>query len=240
MRGMTQPEIIAFFTAIPAENIRDRVAFRLMSDCGLRIGEIVGGEYKYKRNKENPDGSIVVENVISSLPGLFSQDIDWKNQTTAITGKGNKQRIAAIPGDLLKDIGIILGNSQENVLIIRTYDNKQMSDHNLRKIFHRYIKKAGITRKGLHPHDLRHTFGRSYMRDGGDLITLQTVMGHASVSTTQIYTELSPEEAAIKSKKIICKNDSICAFCKGSRKVQVTSSDGRQTVLINCPTCSDK
>lgn len=246
MKGLTPTEVEALFKAIPAHRVRDRVAFRLMCECGLRIGEVVGGDYEYTRVKKNPDGSDVknpdgtkvTEIVESSLPGMFMQDIDWKNKMAWVTGKGNKQRRIVIMADLLKDIALLVGKKKGNFLLITTYDGKPMTDHNLRKIFHTYCKKAGIMRKGIHPHDLRHTFGRSFIRKDGNVMVLQKLMGHVSISTTQIYAELDTEEAAIEAKKILCRDDDdICPFCKGTHKMQVTSPDGKHTMLSDCPSC---
>ncbi|MBA7668970.1 Tyrosine recombinase XerC [subsurface metagenome] len=69
------------------------------------------------------------------------------------------------------------------------------------QLVRRYMRKAGITGPKMGPTRIRHAFGKHYIKNGGDTCSLQKIMGHTNITTTEIYVELSPEEVVAKHHK---------------------------------------
>lgn len=124
-------------------------------------------------------------------------DVDLEDETLRINGKGSRQRILPLGRAACSTLKQYLrvrswkARPDETALFVSPR-GKRMSPCGLWRLVKRYGRKAGI-KKGIHPHMLRHSFG-THMIDGGcDLRTLQELMGHASIKTTQIYTHISDE-----------------------------------------------
>lgn len=73
-----------------------------------------------------------------------------------------------------------------------------LTTNGIYKIVRKYMKEAGIAKPKLGPHRIRHGFGKNFILNGGDTRSLQKIMGHANISTTEIYCELSKEEVVAK------------------------------------------
>lgn len=136
---------------------------------------------------------------VSELCGLNIDDIDLKEGLIKVRGKGKKERIVPI-GQKAKEalkkymavrhIRCIKKNfiAEESPLFINNR-GKRISDRHVRRIVEKYAKAIGIIEK-IGPHTLRHSFATHLLMEGADLRVIQELLGHASLSTTQIYTHV--------------------------------------------------
>ena len=113
---------------------------------------------------------------ISELAALNVESIAWSERTLRLWGKGSKERIVPL---------------YRRALLISARGNR-MSAAMLRRRFHTLATLAGIP-ADIAPHVMRHTFATDLLEGGADLRSVQELLGHASLSTTQIYTHLTPD-----------------------------------------------
>ena len=117
---------------------------------------------------------------VAELCGLDLSDIDYDRQTIRVLGKGNKER--TIP----------LGNPAMKALNVWLKDGKRIDQRTVRTVVYNALQAIeGIERMG--PHALRHSAATHLLEGGADLRTVQEILGHASLATTQIYTHVSTE-----------------------------------------------
>jgi integrase/recombinase XerD len=117
-----------------------------------------------------------------------------------VTGKGNRERlvplgryaIAAINRYMEKSRPLLAKGKTESNRLFITQRGKGFSRSGMWKLIHGYIRRAGI-RKKVTPHTFRHTFATHLLEGGADLRVVQELLGHANISTTQIYTHLNRE-----------------------------------------------
>lgn len=139
---------------------------------------------------------------VSELVGLTLETIDLGNMFVLLHGKGNKDRIVPI-GHSCKNAcekylsGVRRGIMEryhaaphERLLVNRL--GGPLTDRSVRRILDKYIKKLAI-RKNVSPHTIRHTFATHLLDHGADLRAVQELLGHANLSTTQIYTHVTTE-----------------------------------------------
>lgn len=133
---------------------------------------------------------------VSELINIELNDISMHDKTIKITGKGNKQRIVyfgSICHDLLK---LYLSKSYNNLnknnlnYLFISKTGKKINDRQVRFIVDEGAAMAGINMK-ISPHVLRHTFATHMLNDGADLRSVQELLGHENLSTTQVYTHLT-------------------------------------------------
>lgn len=135
---------------------------------------------------------------VSEASGLKVGNVDFASGQVKVFGKGSKDRI--IP---LHDLAVsslrayltagrprILDGKQSEYVFVSTRGNRMTTDA-IRKVFKAALREAGLD-ETLSPHDMRHTFATDLLDGGADLRSVQEMLGHASLSTTQIYTHLSP------------------------------------------------
>ncbi|MDI6640817.1 MAG: tyrosine recombinase XerC [Elusimicrobiota bacterium] len=135
---------------------------------------------------------------ISELTGLNVSDVDFFSNTIRIIGKGNVERAVPIGNTALKILyeyldlrkKIVLNPSEQALFV--NYRGERISERGVRKILLRWIEQAGI-RKHISPHTIRHTFATHLLDAGCDLRSVQEMLGHKSLTTTQIYTHITPE-----------------------------------------------
>ena len=156
----------ALSTFAQKEFIRDAALLDLLICTGIRIGEAAA---------------------------LTIDDIILSERTLLIHGKGRKQRLIYISSsqtwDRIKTLIKERKNFNDKHLFVNRY-GQPLSIHGIEDIYKKYIKKAQITTKST-PHYLRHTFATNLLANGADLRSVQEILGHASVATTQIYTEVT-------------------------------------------------
>ncbi|HPD81770.1 MAG TPA: tyrosine-type recombinase/integrase [Candidatus Pacearchaeota archaeon] len=132
---------------------------------------------------------------VSELINLKIGDLDFNEKTGKILqGKGKKDRIFNIPDFLLEDLKKQVEKQKEKKEIyLFTGIKGKLSERNLQKIVSKAAKRAGIN-KEIHCHTLRHSFATHLLENGTDIRKIQELLGHADLSTTQIYTHISTEE----------------------------------------------
>lgn len=134
---------------------------------------------------------------IAELARLELGDIDISEAIVRLFGKGSKERIVPLYPLALEVVMRYVQQGRPELLGERTSDalfistrGKPMSADSLRRVFKRRAAEAGLD-PSLHPHDMRHAFATDLLEGGADLRSVQEMLGHASLSTTQIYTHLS-------------------------------------------------
>jgi integrase/recombinase XerC len=163
-------------TSAPDANklsVRDNAMMELMYACGLRLSE---------------------------LSGLNLPDIDWQQQTIQVTGKGQKQRRLPFGGKArealdrwLKQRAMII-NENEAALFVSTRGSR-LSNSSIQKRLKKMAMAQGLD-TNIYPHMLRHSFASHLLESSKDLRAVQELLGHANLSTTQIYTHLDFQHLA--------------------------------------------
>ncbi len=162
-------ELIEMFNSVDIstiEGLRNRLIIEILFATGVRVSELVN---------------------------IKLEDLDNSEKTIKIKGKGNKERIVFyndICQKLIKDY-LNKRKSSSNYLIVNNQGD-QISTEMIRIIIDDIIKQTNINKK-ISPHVLRHTFATELLNNGCDLITVQELLGHSSISTTGIYTHISKE-----------------------------------------------
>jgi len=134
---------------------------------------------------------------VSELTGLQLSDLHFNEEVILVTGKGNKQRIIPI-GESARTqlqtyiqqvrIHLTVRKGAENIVFLNQRGGK-ISRQMIFLLVKKYAEKAGI-RKSISPHTFRHSFATHLIRHGADLRAVQEMLGHVSISTTEIYTHL--------------------------------------------------
>ncbi len=164
-------EIIEIFDTIDTSNLlglRNRLIMELLYATGIRVSE---------------------------LTGIKLKDIDKDNRSITVTGKGDKTRIVFFNEVTKKCLEKYIEESKENRkedYLILNNNGRGITTRGIRLIMDNVIKETSII-KNVHPHILRHTFATHLLNNGCDLLTVQELLGHASISTTGIYTHVTTE-----------------------------------------------
>lgn len=136
---------------------------------------------------------------VSELTNLKLNDIDKYKKEIRVLGKGNKERIVYF-GDYAKQYlenylqiarNNLLKRRRSEYLLINN-NGEQLSTRGVQKIIEKIVKEAALKHK-ISPHVLRHTFATDLLNNGADLKSVQELLGHSSLSTTQIYTHITNE-----------------------------------------------
>ncbi len=155
------------------EGTRNKAIIETMYSCGLRVSELI---------------TLKLSNIYSDL------------EFVRVVGKGNKERLIPIGASALKYIQIYKDNirvhvspkkSQEDFLFLNRRGGR-LSRVMIFYIIKEVTAKAGIS-KNVHPHTLRHSFATHLVEGGADLRAVQEMLGHESITTTEIYTHLDRE-----------------------------------------------
>jgi integrase/recombinase XerC len=152
---------------------RDRAMMELFYSSGLRLAE---------------------------LQGLDLRDVDFGAELVHVLGKGNKQRIVPIGTQAIKALlhwlstRNELGFYEQSALFI-TKQGRRLGVRSIQKRLSYWGKRQGISDK-VHPHRLRHAFASHMLEASGDLRAVQELLGHADISTTQIYTHVDFQHLA--------------------------------------------
>ena len=136
---------------------------------------------------------------VSELVALNMDDVDFLGEVVHVRGKGKKERIAPIGSSALQTIQHYMeyrskraqsnGNFDAKVLFVNKH-GRRLSTRSVRRKMDKYLKMAGLD-PAISPHTLRHSFATHMLNNGADLRSVQELLGHQSLSTTQIYTHLT-------------------------------------------------
>jgi integrase/recombinase XerC len=135
---------------------------------------------------------------VSELAGLDLEHIDLDIGVALVFGKGSKERYVPLGQFALDALEEYIGNgrlelnlSKEKALFLN-HRGGRLTDRSVRRVLNQLIQETSITQK-MNPHKLRHTFATHLLEGGADLRTVQELLGHVNISSTQIYTHISNE-----------------------------------------------
>lgn len=141
---------------------------------------------------------------VSELAGLKIEDVNLERDEFSVRGKGSKIRVVFFSeqakywvGQYLKkrkDVSPFMFVSHDRAKRGRTNEDvRGITPRSVERIVTRYARAAGITKK-ITPHSIRHTFATDLLMNGADLRSVQTLLGHSSITTTQIYTHITNQQ----------------------------------------------
>ncbi|REJ76009.1 MAG: tyrosine recombinase XerC [Acidobacteria bacterium] len=142
---------------------------------------------------------------VSELVSLDLKDIDYKEKLVRVTGKRKKQRILPFGDPALQALMYYLNEARHEFLqnsppqerdeqaVFLNYKGTRISSRSVGRMVDKYIKMCPDI-KDISPHSLRHSFATHLLDSGADLRDIQELLGHARLSTTQIYTQVSMEK----------------------------------------------
>jgi len=139
---------------------------------------------------------------VSELVALNIEDVDFLSEVLHVRGKGKKERLTPVGSSALQAIQHYMefrnrraqgnGNFDSKVLFVNKH-GKRLSTRSVRRKMDKYLKMAGLD-PTISPHTLRHSFATHMLNNGADLRSVQELLGHQSLSTTQIYTHLTTKK----------------------------------------------
>jgi site-specific recombinase XerD len=173
-RVLTREEMGTLLDRIPTRTpleLRDRAMLELAYSCGLRAEEVI--------------------NLDTDAP-------DFEGERLRIEGKGGKTRLvpmgepaqAALSRYLERGRPALVGPGGEDALLV-SKSGRRLHPSDVRRRLQRWVREAAIA-GGVSPHALRHSFATHLLEGGADLRSIQELLGHSSLSTTQVYTQVEP------------------------------------------------
>lgn len=131
---------------------------------------------------------------ISELVGLNLENIDFFGAVVKVSGKGKKERMVPIGDKALRAIrDYTEQRKQQAPAAFLNKNGRRITDRGVRLVLDKYIQRTAL-RENISPHSLRHSFATHLLNRGADLRSVQELLGHANLSTTQIYTHLTTEK----------------------------------------------
>jgi len=138
---------------------------------------------------------------VSELVGLNLGQVNLDSREIRVWGKGNKERVVlmgepatrALTKYLKEGRPLLLGEKRTNALFLNRY-GQRLTERSVQMELQQMARQAGIGKR-VHPHMIRHTFATHLLDGGADLRVVQELLGHASLTSTQIYTHVSKSQA---------------------------------------------
>jgi len=131
---------------------------------------------------------------VSEMEGLDIEDIDFKSQMIKVFGKGSKERFVPVGKRALNAVKDYRDSLKENFIPVFLNKNfTRLSSRSIRRILDKIVRGCQLN-VPVSPHTLRHSFATHMLDCGADLRGIQEILGHASLSTTQIYTHVSMDK----------------------------------------------
>lgn len=133
---------------------------------------------------------------VSELVGLDTNDVDFISEVIKVFGKGSKERIVPIGSPAVKAMRKYLEKRDGEVkvkdkdAVFLNKNGTRLTDRSVRRILDKYIRQTSVA-EHISPHSLRHSFATHLLDRGADLRSVQELLGHANLSTTQIYTHVT-------------------------------------------------
>ena len=146
---------------------------------------------------------------VSELAGLKASAIDWKEAVVKLLGKGGRERLVPITRDAvdwgkryqaIRHEALLRHNLKEGEIFFLTRLGGGFTRQGMWKIVKQYALRAGISRN-VWPHMIRHSTATHVLQGGADLRSVQELLGHRSIATTEIYTHLDPENLKVMQRK---------------------------------------
>lgn len=177
---LTRDEVVRLLDTIPdddsPQHLRDAALIELLFSSGLRIAELVG---------------------------LNRDHINTTRREFMVRGKGQKDRPIFISERAAEKIDAYLSgrtdslpalflNYSRNASTSTSGDYRRLSPRSIQRIISRYAKLAGIT-KHVSPHTMRHSYATHLLMNGADIRSVQSMLGHSNISTTQVYTHVTDQ-----------------------------------------------
>ncbi|MFH1201868.1 MAG: tyrosine recombinase XerC [Candidatus Omnitrophota bacterium] len=165
---LTEEEVGKLLDAPPQSpaGLRDKAILETLYSTGMRIGELVG---------------------------LNVESVDVVGGCIKVLGKGKKERLVPIGDRALLTIRNYLDKREgKSEALFLNKNKRRLTDRGIRMMMNKYIKQVS-QKEHISPHTLRHSFATHLLNRGADLRSVQELLGHANLSTTQIYTHLTTE-----------------------------------------------
>ncbi len=175
VQPFTMPQVLALLAATKGTltGDRDRAILLFLLDTGCRSSELLS---------------------------LRVGDLDMRGRTCSVVGKGSKRRELHFTVDTEVALWPLVERRHETDALFPSYFGERvgqaMSHEALSYVFKRLGRDAGIKGVRCSPHTMRHTFAVSWLRNQGDVFSLQKILGHASIATTQVYVKLAQADIA--------------------------------------------
>ncbi len=161
--------------------LRDRAILEVLYSCGVRLAEIVGMDL--------PDINFAERRILVAGKGSKERWTLFGQPTAEVLQRYLEESRAALLNE-----GLAAGKRVDNNALFLNRYGQRLSRRSIEKLVKSHAAQAGL-RDGIHPHTLRHTFASHMLEGDADLRVIQELLGHASPTTTQIYTHITKQEA---------------------------------------------
>lgn len=197
----------------PSETIEMPRTWRRLPDVLSRVDieQLLGapdvGDRMYWRDKAMLEFAYASGVRVSELISVTTRDLMLDEGFAIVFGKGAKERLVPVGKAALRALDVYLRelrpqlarNGHKNVIFLNAR-GLPLSRMGVWKILRKHVKAAGITKR-VKPHTLRHSFATHLLEGGADLAAVQEMLGHADISTTQIYTHVDREYLRVEYRK---------------------------------------